>query len=169
MHTNPGKGQDSGCCSGGSKYVQRTRKVSDEVGKDTAECRTGVEHGEKIEAQFRADDVRVDGIGLDVEEEIVEAHETQEHGNAEHDELGFLEGGYDEELALILGRESQFHCELGDADGSQTEETDCAGCPWESNLLLELVEHNGVHDTSDTASRGRNSVGQTSSLLEVLR
>lgn len=96
--------------------------VGDEIGEDAAEGRAGIEHREEVEAQGCVNDAGVDGVGLDVEQEVVEAQEAQEHGDAEHDVGRFFEGGEEEELALLFGGEAQAHEGLGEGDGSEAEE-----------------------------------------------
>lgn len=140
--------QDTGDESAGNDHVHRPGPVGDEVGDDSAEDGASVQDGKQIESHVFAGNAGLDGVGLHVEEDDVEAHEAEEVAQDEEGVCGLLERGKVEELAAGVGDCAHTEGQVGNHEAEEGDESDDAGGPGEANGRLEAVEDDGVDDSA---------------------
>lgn len=140
--------QHTGHHGAGDDHVERAGAVRDEIGNDAAEDRAGVQDRQEVKGRVFVRDVGLDGVGLHVEEDDVEAHESQEIPEDEECIRRLFEGGQVQELAARVGNRAHAKRQVGDAEAEESDESDDASSPGEADCGLQAVEDDGVDDAA---------------------
>lgn len=168
MDAYPGQREDGRGAGHRDQHVERAGVVCDVVWDHAAEHGGAVEDGDEVKREVGIHDAIVERVWLDVHEHVVQAEKPDELRRAEESVHGVFEGGDLDEGAPLLGLEPHAHERHGDHDQRQGYEPEHPRGPGESDLQLQLAEHDGVNDAADAAPRGSDSVGKGPFPFEVL-
>ena len=116
-----------------------------------------IEDWQKVKRQILPGDMLCQCVIADVEEDDVKTHEGDKSPEDINHISRLAKGGPIPQRALRRRLDPHLHHGAGDGEGAERHETNDSGRPGEPDLWLQLVKHDGVDDTSETAARG----GQT--------